>query len=65
LILDLTWVAFVGSWELRAVDALNRKVREAGGTLRLVNVGPPVARAFSVSRLDTILFIHAGGSTVS
>ena len=58
IVLDFAGVQFVGSEELGALVVLNRKVRGAGGTLRLVNVGPPVSGVFAVTRLDTILDIH-------
>ena len=38
IVLDCAGVQFVGSEELGALVALNRKVRGAGGRLRLVNV---------------------------
>jgi anti-anti-sigma factor len=61
IVLDFAGVQFVGSEELGALVALNRKVRGSGGTLRLVNVGPPVAGVFAVTRLDTILDVHRTG----
>lgn len=62
VVLDFAGVQFVGSEELGALVALNRKVRGAGGKLRLVNVGPPIAGVFAITRLDTILDVHRVGS---
>lgn len=62
IVLDFAGVQFVGSEELGALVALNRKVRGAGGKLRLVNVGPPISGVFSITRLDTILDVHRTGS---
>jgi anti-anti-sigma factor len=61
IVLDFAGVEFVRSEELGALVVLNRKVRGSGGTLRLVNVGPPVAGVFAVTRLDTILEVHRTG----
>ena len=44
--------------ELGALILLNRKVREAGGRLTLVDVRPLVAAVFEVTRLDTILDVR-------
>jgi anti-anti-sigma factor len=62
VVLDFAGVQFVGSEELGALVALNRKVRGAGGKLRLVNVEPPISGVFAVTRLDTILDVHRVGS---
>ena len=56
--LDLGAVEYVESWELGALILLNRKVREAGGRLTLVDVRPLVAAVFEVTRLDTILDVR-------
>jgi anti-anti-sigma factor len=60
--LDFAGVQFVGSEELGALVTLNRKVRGAGGKLRLVNVEPPISGVFAITRLDTILDVHRVGS---
>ena len=62
IVLDFAGVQFVKSEELGALIALNRKVRGAGGKLRLVNVEPPISGVFAVTRLDTILDVHRVGS---
>lgn len=62
VVLDFSGVQFVGSEELGALVALNRKVRGAGGKLRLVNVEPPISGVFAITRLDTIIDVHRAGS---
>ena len=62
VVLDFAGVQFVGSEELGALVALNRKVRGAGGRLRLVNVEPPISGVFAITRLDTIIDVHRVGS---
>jgi anti-anti-sigma factor len=62
IVLDFAGVQFVGSEELGALVALNRKVRGAGGKLRLVNVEPPISGVFAITRLDTIIDVHRVGS---
>ena len=65
IVLDVAGVEFVASEELGALIALNRKVRGAGGTLRLVNVGAPVSGVFAVTRLDTLLDVHRAGAAAA
>ena len=62
VVLDFAGVQFVGSEELGALVALNRKVRGTGGRLRLVNVEPPISGVFAITRLDTIIDVHRVGS---
>ena len=62
IVLDFAGVQFVGSEELGALVALNRKVRGTGGKLRLVNVEPPISGVFAITRLDTIIDVHRVGS---
>ena len=56
--LDFRAVEYIESRELGALVLLNRKVRDAGGRLALVNVRPFVAGVFEVTRLDTILDVR-------
>jgi anti-anti-sigma factor len=56
--LDFGAVEYIESRELGALVVLNRKVREAGGRLALVNVRPFVAGVLEVTRLDTILDVR-------
>ena len=56
--LDFGAVEYIESRELGALVVLNRKVRDAGGRLALVNVRPFVAGVLEVTRLDTILDVR-------
>jgi len=56
--LDFGAVEYVESRELGALVLLNRRARDAGGRLALVDVRPLVAAVFEVTRLDTILDIR-------
>jgi anti-anti-sigma factor len=49
----------LGSTILGMIVSINRGLRQRGGQLRLVNVGPGVEDCFRVSRLDALLAIHA------
>lgn len=57
--LDFGAVEVIDSRELGALVVLNRKVRDAGGRLALVNVQPFVSGVLAVTRLDTILDVRA------
>ena len=59
--LDFKAVDTVESSELGALVVLNRKVKSAGGRLRLVNVRPFVSGVLQVTRLDTVLDVHRAG----
>ena len=59
--LDLGAVEFVESRELGALVVLNRRARDAGGRLALVDVRPQVAAVLEVTRLDTILDVRRAG----
>jgi anti-anti-sigma factor len=56
--LDLGSIESVGSEELGALVMLNRKVRQAGGRLSLVDVRPRVAELLALTRLDTIFDVR-------
>jgi anti-anti-sigma factor len=58
LAFDLAGVEFLGSVGLSQFIGLNRKVRAAGGRLKLVNLKPAVRQVFAVTRLDTILDVE-------
>ena len=49
---------YIESRELGTLVVLNRKVRDAGGRLALMNVRPFVAGVLEVTRLDTILDVR-------
>jgi anti-anti-sigma factor len=65
LILDLGGVPAVRSPDLTSLATLSRAVRTAGGTLRLVNVGPRVSGALTATRLDTILSVQRADGGVA
>jgi anti-anti-sigma factor len=56
--LDFGAVESVESRELGALVVLNRRARDAGGRLALVDVRPLVAAVFELTRLDTILDVR-------
>ena len=56
--LDFGAVEFVESRELGALVVLNRRARDAGGRLTLVDVRPLVAAVLEVTRLDSILDVR-------
>ncbi len=56
--LDLAEVQFVCSVGLAQLIALNRKVRAAGGELRLGNVRPEVFQVFAASHLTKLLDVR-------
>jgi anti-anti-sigma factor len=55
---DLAAVEFLGSVGLSQFIGLNRRVRAAGGRLKLVNLKPAVRQVFAVTRLDTLLDVE-------
>jgi len=57
LLLDLRNVKYMASSMLGKLIGLKRKVDQAGGKLRLCNVGPLLKDALSVSQLDRVLEI--------
>ena len=59
LVLDLTDVDFLDSTGLGVVLGALRRVRSAGGDLRLVCTAPHLLEVFGVTGLDRILSISA------
>jgi anti-anti-sigma factor len=59
LMVDLGGVAMLTSAILSRFVALNARVRELGGRLTLFNTTPTVRQVFKVTRLDTLLEVHA------
>jgi anti-sigma B factor antagonist len=55
---DLGNVRSLDAKAVGKIVALHRKVRAAGGQLRLLNVGGPVYEVFQVTKLDTLLDIR-------
>jgi anti-anti-sigma factor len=56
--LDLSGIRYATSTILGKFVGLNRALRSAGGQLVLFNVGPAVAEAIAVTRLDRILDVR-------
>jgi anti-sigma B factor antagonist len=56
--LDLDGVQYLSSVGLARLVALYRKVKAAGGQLRLVNVGGLVSEVFQVTKLDSLMDIR-------
>ena len=57
--LDCAKIGYVGSTALGMLVALHRRVDDAGGSLVLCNLVPHVRALLRLTRLDTILHIHA------
>lgn len=55
VVLDLAQVSFLDSTVLGSIVGLLRRVREAGGELRVVLPSPPAVRIFEITGLDAIL----------
>jgi anti-sigma B factor antagonist len=55
---DLGNVRYLDGGAMGKIVGLHRKVRAAGGRLRLLNVEGPVYEVFQVTKLDTILDIQ-------
>jgi len=63
ILLDLENVKYMASSMLGKMIGLKRKVDQAGGKLRLCNVGPLLRDALSVSQLDRVLEIYDSRET--
>jgi anti-sigma B factor antagonist len=59
LVLDLTGVAFLDSTALGTMIGALRRVREAGGELRLVLPETPARRIFEITGLEQVLVVRA------
>jgi anti-sigma B factor antagonist len=55
VVVDLADVTFIDSAGLGALVGAHRRMREAGGRLRIVRPPPLVARAFELTGLDEVL----------
>jgi anti-sigma B factor antagonist len=61
IVLDFRRIQYLlASAAIALLINLKKRLREAGGTLALYNVGPDVLEVFRITRLDTIFDIHAG-----
>lgn len=56
-LLDFTPTAYIDSSGLGALVSINRKVREAGGELRLAGLNEDLRSLFELTKLDTLFTI--------
>jgi anti-sigma B factor antagonist len=56
-VLDFTPTAYIDSSGLGALVSVNRKVREAGGELRLAGLNEDLRALFELTKLDTLFAI--------
>ena len=59
LVVDLTSVTFLDSSALGVLVGALRRLRERGGELHLVEPPPLARRIFAITKLDTVLELHA------
>jgi len=59
LVLDLTGVAFLDSTVLGTMIGAVRRMREAGGDVRLVLPDTPARRIFEITGLEQVLSVYA------
>lgn len=55
LILDLSLVTIVGSSMLGKLVTLHKKVKSAGGSLRLCGISPQLYEVFAITKLNKLL----------
>ncbi len=60
MVVDLTAVEFVSSAGLRVLLATTKKLRKAGGDLRLCGLNETVQEVFEISGFDAILKVFTG-----
>lgn len=65
LVVDLTDVEFCDSSGLSALLIAERKMKEHGGAVRLVNVHKKVASLLRISMLDRVFDIEEAGAAAS
>ena len=65
LVVDLADVEFCDSSGLSALLIADRKMKEHGGTVRLVNVHKKVASLLKISMLDRVFDIEEAGAAAS
>lgn len=57
LVVDFRNVSNMSSSALGMLITVHKRIREAGGQLRLCNINPNIAEVFSITRLDEIFII--------
>ena len=60
IIIDMTETTFVDSSVLGVLVDFFKSVRTYGGCIRLSNLRPVIARAFSLTKLDRVFELHEG-----
>lgn len=58
ILLNLRRVKFIDSAGLGSLIGVHRQLAEAGGSLRLVHLSPPVAKALELTRLSQFFSVH-------
>ena len=58
ILLDMSTIEFLSSAGLNRFIMLHKKVKNAGGELRLVNVTSEIEKIFAITRLNTLFSIH-------
>lgn len=60
LVADFSAVRFCDAAGLGALVAVNNRIADGGGALRLVGVRPPQRRIFQITRLDRLFRLYDG-----
>lgn len=58
IIIDFTPTAYIDSSGLGALVSMSKRVRQAGGELRLVGLNEDLRSLFELTKLDTLFAIH-------
>jgi len=58
LLLDLSGLTYISSAGLRALLAIAKRMKTAGGQLALCSLKTPIEEIFQISGYDTILDVH-------
>jgi anti-sigma B factor antagonist len=62
VIIDFSDTGYIDSAGLGALVSLSKKVREAGGSIRLTHLNEDLRTLFALTRLDTLFALEDGGS---
>ena len=65
IVIDLDKVEYMSSSGLRQIIAANKKAKEQGGTLTLINVHDEIMSIFELTRLDKKLSINKAAETTA
>ena len=58
ILLDMSTVQFLSSAALNRFINLHKRVKNAGGELRLVSITSEIEKIFAITRLNTLFSIH-------